>query len=118
VFINENLLREIMAGIRENSEGIYKSKARTTETGSSAVWEIEERQLIDLILEVNRLGPVMAKLKGDAWDAYFSTTIPDIILKMLGIPESYSGISVTQSQRVPSDNTTSTSPLCASHHFS
>jgi hypothetical protein len=92
VFLNENLLGEIMAGIRQNSKGFYKKEARTIETGSSVVWRIEERRLMDLILEVNRLGPVMGRLEGDAWSAYFSTTIPEIILKMLGIPKDYSGI--------------------------
>jgi hypothetical protein len=92
VFLNENLLREIMAGIRQNSKGFYKTKAQTTQTGSSVVWKIEERQLMDLIQEIHRLGRVMGTLQGDAWSAYFSTTIPDIILKMLGIPETYSGI--------------------------
>jgi len=93
VFLNENLLGEILAGIRENSEDFYKTKAQTTETGSSVVWKIEERQLIDLIREIHRLGRVMGRLEGDAWDAYFSTGLPDIILKMLGIPEDYSGTS-------------------------
>ena len=91
VFLNENLLGEIMAGIRQNSEGFYKAKAQTIETESSVVWKIEERQLIDLIREIHRLGRVMGRLEGDAWDAYFSTGLPDIILKMLGIPEDYSG---------------------------
>ena len=91
VFLNENLIAEILAGIRQNSEDFYKTEAQTTQTESSVVWEIEERQLIDLIREIHRLGRVMARLEDDPYDAYFSTTIPDIILKMLGIPEDYSG---------------------------
>jgi hypothetical protein len=91
VFLNENLLREIFTGIRQNNEGFYKTMTGTAETESSVVWKIEERQLIDLIREIHRLGRVMGRLEGDAWDAYFSTGLPDIILKMLGIPEDYSG---------------------------
>jgi hypothetical protein len=91
VFLNENLIAEILAGIRQNSEDFYKTEAQTTQTESSVVWEIEERQLIDLIQEINRLGRVMARLEDDPYDAYFSTGLPEIILKMLGIPEDYSG---------------------------
>jgi hypothetical protein len=91
VFLNESLLGEIMAGIRQNILGFYKTKTQTTETGSSAVWKIEERLILDLIKEVNRLGRVMARLEDGPYDAYFSTGLPDIILEMLGIPEDYSG---------------------------
>jgi hypothetical protein len=92
VFLNENLIGEILAGIRQNSEGFYKTKAQTTHTGSSVVWEIEERLIVELIQELNHLRPVMGKLEDGPYDSYFSTDLPDIILKMLGIPESYSGI--------------------------
>jgi len=92
VFLNEALIGEILAGIRQNSRDFYKTKNKTTVTGSSAVWEIEERFIMDLIKELNRLGRVMGKLEDDAWSEYFSTVLPEIILKMLGIPESYSGI--------------------------
>jgi hypothetical protein len=92
VFLNENLLAEILAGIRQNGEGFYKTKTRTTETGSAVVREIEESLIIDLIKELHRLGRVMGRLEGDAWSEYFSTDLSEIILKMLGIPESYSGI--------------------------
>jgi hypothetical protein len=92
VFLNENLIREIMAGIRQNSEGFYRTKAQTTQTGPSVVREIEERLIVELIQEVNRLRPVMGRLEDGPYDAYFSTDLPGIILKMLGIPESYSGI--------------------------
>jgi hypothetical protein len=91
VFLNENLIGEILAGIRQNSEGFYKTKAQTTQTGSSVVWEIDQRLILDLIKEVNRLRLVMGRLEGDSYDAYFSTDLPNIILKMLGIPEDYSG---------------------------
>lgn len=89
VFLNENLLGEILAGIRENSKGFYKTKAQIAETGTSVVWKIDERLILDLIKEVKLLGREMAGLKDDAWSEYFSTTIPEIILKMLGTPESY-----------------------------
>lgn len=92
VFLNENLLGEILAGIRENSEGFYKTKAQATETGSSVVWEIDERLILDLIKEVNRLGRVMGRVDNKSYDTYFATDLPDIILKMLGIPEDFSGI--------------------------
>ena len=92
VFLNENLIGEILAGIRQNSEGFYKTKAQTTQTGSSVVWEIKERLIVELIQELNRLRTVMGRLEDGPYDAYFSTDLPDIILKMLGIPESYSGI--------------------------
>jgi len=92
VFLNENLLGEILAGIRQNSGDFYRAKAQKGEGESSVTWQIEERLIIDLIKEVNRLGRVMGKLDDDAWSAYFSTGLPGIILKMLGIPESYSGI--------------------------
>jgi hypothetical protein len=92
VFLNENLLAGILAGIRQNSGSFYKTRARATETESSVVWIIEERFIMDLIKEVHRLGRAMGRLEGDAWSEYFSTDLPDIILKMLGIPESYSGI--------------------------
>jgi hypothetical protein len=92
VFLNENLIGEIMAAIRQNNENFYKTKAQTTETGSSVVWKIDERLILDLIKELYRLGRVMARLEDDAWSAYFSTDLPNIILKMLGIPEDYSGI--------------------------
>jgi len=92
VFLSENLIGEILAGIRENSDGFYSAKTQTGEGESSTAWQIEERFIIDLIKEVHSVGRAMARLEDDAWDAYFSTTIPDIILKMLGIPESYSGI--------------------------
>jgi hypothetical protein len=92
VFLNENLIGEILAGIRQNSESFYKTKAQTTETGSSVVWIIEERFIMDLIREVHSVGRSMGRLEDDAWEEYFSTDLPDIILKMLGIPEDYSGI--------------------------
>jgi hypothetical protein len=92
VFLNENLLAEILAGIRQNSDGFYKTKTQIAETGSAVVWEIEERLIMDLIKELHRLGRVMGRLEGDAWSEYFSTDLPEIILKMLGIPEAYSGI--------------------------
>jgi hypothetical protein len=92
VFLNENLLAEILAGIRQTSEGFHRTKTQKTETGSSVVWEIEERLIMDLIKELHRLGRTMGRLDGDAWSEYFSTDLPKIILKMLGIPESYSGI--------------------------
>jgi hypothetical protein len=91
VFLNENLLGEILAGIRENSEAFYKTKAQTTESGSSIVWQIEERLIIDLIQEVNRMRLVMGRLEDGPYDAYFSTGLPEIILEILGIPEDYSG---------------------------
>jgi hypothetical protein len=91
VFLNENLLREIMAGIRQNSEGFYRMKTQTTKTGSSAAWQIEERLIIDLIQEVNRMRLVMGRLEDGPYDAYFSTGLPEIILEILGIPEDYSG---------------------------
>jgi len=92
VFLNENLLREILAGIRQNSVSLYKTKAQTTETESSVIWEIDERLILDLIKEVNRLRLVMGRLEGDSYYAYFSTDLPNIILAVLGIPEDYSGI--------------------------
>jgi hypothetical protein len=92
VFLNENLIGEILAGIRQNKGDFYRAKTQKEEGESSVTWQIEERLIIDLIKEVKRLGGVMARLEDDAWDEYFSTTIPGIILKMLGIPESYSGI--------------------------
>jgi hypothetical protein len=92
VFLNENLLGEILAGIRQNPDGFYIKKTRTTETGSAVVWEIEEKLIIDLIKELYRLGRVMARLEDKPYGVYFSTGLPDIILRMLGIPESYSGI--------------------------
>jgi hypothetical protein len=92
VFLNENLLAEILAGIRQTSEGFYRTKTQKTETGGSVIWEIEERLIMDLIKELHRLGRVMARLEDDPYDVYFSTDLPDIVLRMLGIPESYSGI--------------------------
>jgi hypothetical protein len=91
VFLNENLIGEIMAGIRQNSEGFYRVKTQKGEGELSVTWQIEERLIIDMIKELNRLGRVMGKSDDDAWSAYFSTGLPGIILKMLGIPESYSG---------------------------
>ena len=92
VFLNENLLAEILAGIRQNGDGFYKTKTRTTKTGPAVIWEIEESLIIDLIKELHRLGRVMAKHEDEPYGVYFSTNLPDIILRMLGIPESYSGI--------------------------
>ena len=49
VFLNVNLIREILSGIRQNSEGFYNVKTQAFEIKSSTVWEIEERLIIDLI---------------------------------------------------------------------
>ena len=67
IFLNETLLAEIMAGIRQNSDGFYETKTQTTETGSTVVWKIDERLIIDLILELNRLRLVLGKLEGDSY---------------------------------------------------
>jgi hypothetical protein len=118
VFLNENLIAEILAGIRQNSEDFYKTEAQTTQTESSVVWEIEERQLIDLIQEINRLGRVMARLEDDPYDAYFSTGLPEIILKMLGTPNwSKAGMTTTKPAQTksPKKKGQSTLPHTAGH---
>ncbi len=90
-FLNENLLREALAEIRQNCMNSYKAEAQITENGSPAAWQIEEKLIIDLIRELARLGGVMAKTHHESYDTYFATRLPDIVLDMLGIPESYSG---------------------------
>jgi hypothetical protein len=69
-----------------------RTKTQKTVTGPSVIWEIEESLIIDLIKELHRLGRVMARLADDPYGVYFSTNLPDIVLRMLGIAESYSGI--------------------------
>ncbi len=90
-FLNEKLLREALGEIRQNCKDSYKTLAQTDETGAPAAWQIEEKFIIDLIMELARLGQVMARTYHKSYDTYFSTRLPDIVLDMLGIPESYSG---------------------------
>ena len=88
-YLDEKLLREILAGIRHDPENVYKTKVPTKTDGASHIWEIEEDFIIELIQELNRLGQEMAGIEIEAWGTYFSINLPTIILEMLGIPDDY-----------------------------